>query len=67
MTKFIILTTLGSLIWNSILISLGAYMGAKWEKIVLIFEEYSLIVIILLLIAFVYFAITWYKKRIKNA
>ena len=65
--KFITLTTIGSLIWNTVLISLGAYMGSKWKKIVLIFEEYSLVVIILLLIAFIYFAINWYKKRIKNA
>lgn len=65
--KFIILTTLGSLIWNTVLISLGAYMGSKWETIVLIFEEYSLVVVILLIIACIYFGFRWYKKRIKDA
>lgn len=64
--KFIILTALGSLLWNTVLISLGAYMGSKWETIVLIFEEYSLVVVILLVIMFIYFGIRWYKKRIKN-
>lgn len=64
---FIILTTLGSAIWNIVLISLGAYMGQNWEKIVTIFEEYSLIVAVLLVIIFIYFAIIWYKKRIKKS
>lgn len=65
--KFIILTALGSLLWNTVLISLGAYMGSKWETIVLIFEEYSLVVVILLIIACIYFGVRWYKKRIKDA
>lgn len=65
--KFIVLTTLGSLLWNTVLISLGAYMGSKWETIVLIFEEYSLVVVVLLIVACIYFGIRWYKKRIKGA
>lgn len=65
--KFVILTALGSLLWNTVLISLGAYMGSKWETIVLIFEEYSLVVVILLIIACIYFGVRWYKKRIKDA
>lgn len=64
--KFIVLTTLGSLLWNTVLISLGAYMGSKWETIVVIFEEYSLVVVILLIIACIYFGVRWYKKRIKD-
>ena len=67
MSIFLILTTLGSLVWNAVLISLGAYMGKKWEVIVTIFEEYSLIVAGLLLIAFIYLAFIWYKKRIKKS
>lgn len=67
MPKFLILTTLGSLIWNTILIGLGSYMGSKWHVIVTIFEEYSLIVVILLAISIVYFAYMWRKKRIKNS
>ncbi|GAA3629613.1 DedA family protein [Lactobacillus hamsteri] len=67
MPKFIILTTLGSLIWNTILIGLGSYMGSKWHVIVTIFEEYSLIVVILLAISIIYFAYVWRKKRIKNS
>ncbi|RVU70620.1 MULTISPECIES: DedA family protein [Lactobacillus] len=66
MLKFLILTTLGSLIWNTVLIVLGAYMGSKWEVIVTIFEEYSLIVSVILLIAICYCVYRWYKSRIKE-
>ena len=66
MRTFLTLTTLGSLIWNSILIFLGSYMGAQWEQIVLIFEEYSLVVIILFIIGIFYFSYYWYKNRIKK-
>ena len=30
--KFLLLTAAGSLIWNSIWISLGAVLGAQWEQ-----------------------------------
>lgn len=66
MGKFLVLTTLGSLIWNAVLISLGAYMGNQWEKIVLIFEEYSLIIVLIMVISFIYFGYVWYQKRIKS-
>lgn len=66
MRTFLTLTTLGSLIWNSILIFLGSYMGAQWEQIVLIFEEYSLVVITFFIIGIFYFSYYWYKNRIKN-
>lgn len=66
MRTFLTLTTLGSLIWNSILIFLGSYMGAQWKQIVLIFEEYSLVVITLFIIGILYFSYYWYKNRIKK-
>ncbi|MBD5431027.1 DedA family protein [Lactobacillus agrestimuris] len=64
--KFIILTTLGSLIWNTVLIALGSYTGKNWHVIVQIFEEYSFAVIVILIIFFIYFIYVWRKKRIKK-
>lgn len=64
-TKFLILTTLGSLIWNSVLVGLGFYMGKNWQVIVKIFDDYTLVIIALLIILFIYFGIKWYKNRIK--
>ncbi|WP_313999362.1 DedA family protein [Lactobacillus paragasseri] len=65
-TKFLILTTLGSLVWNSVLVGLGHYMGKNWQVVVRIFDDYTLVIIALLLILFIYFGIKWYKTRIKK-
>lgn len=64
-SKFLLYTTLGSLIWNTILVSLGSYMGENWQTIVNIFEEYSLIAAGFILIALIYFSAKWYKQKIK--
>lgn len=65
-TKFLVLTTLGSLVWNSVLVGLGHYMGKNWQVVVRIFDDYTLVIIALLLILFIYFGIKWYKTRIKK-
>ena len=65
-TKFLVLTTLGSLVWNSVLVGLGHYMGKNWQVVVRIFDDYTIVIIILLLILFIYFGINWYKTRIKE-
>lgn len=38
-TKFLVLTTLGSLVWNSVLVGLGHYMGKNWQVVVRIFDD----------------------------
>ena len=65
-TKFLVLTTLGSLVWNSVLVGLGHYVGKNWQVVVRIFDDYTIVIIILLLILFIYFGIKWYKSRIKK-
>ena len=64
-SKFLIYTTTGSLIWNIILVSLGSYMGENWQVIVTIFEEYSLVITGIIVIALVYGSFKWYKNKIK--
>lgn len=64
--SFIIYTTLGSLIWNSVIITLGYFMGSNWQLIVLVFEDYSLIVLAIALLFMMYGLVWWYKKRIKR-
>lgn len=39
--KFLALTTIGSTIWNIVLVSLGAIAGASWQKVVLCMDTYS--------------------------
>lgn len=65
-SKFLIYTTIGSLIWNSVLVILGSVVGENWENIVNIFDTYSNIALILLIILFILFIILFYKKKIKK-
>jgi len=48
MPKFLILTTIGSLIWNTLLVGLGAFFGASWEKILGYIDTYGSILFICL-------------------
>lgn len=58
---FVILTTIGSLIWNTIFIFIGYFLKDKWEIITTFFENYSFI-IFLVFICF-YFIIKKIKSR----
>ncbi|WP_251545526.1 DedA family protein [Limosilactobacillus caecicola] len=64
--KFCVLTTIGSAIWNTILITLGALLGDSWQQIVLIFDEYTTVAIVIMGLAICYLAWRWYQQRIKK-
>ena len=58
---FVILTTIGSLIWNTIFIFIGYFLKDKWEIITAFFEDYSFI--IFLVFIGIYFIIKKIKSR----
>lgn len=64
--KFLIYTTLGSAIWNVVLTIAGSIASKNWEKVLGFFDQYSHIVMGLLIIIFVIFIITFYKKKRKQ-
>ena len=66
MPKFLLYTTVGSAIWNSVLTIAGSIVGDKWETIVDIFDKYSHITLIVLIILFIVAIIYYFKKR-KNS
>lgn len=66
MPKFLLYTTVGSIIWNSVLTIAGSIVGDKWETIVDIFDKYSHITLIVLIILFIGALIYYFKKR-KNS
>ena len=66
MGKFLIYTIAGSLIWNTVLTVLGSSFGENWESILGIFDRYSHIVVLLLVIIFVVFVSIFYSKRMKR-
>ena len=61
--KFLILTTLGTAIWNTVLTILGSIMGENWSKIVEIIDKYANITLIILIIVFVIAVTYFYYKR----
>ena len=66
MPKFLLYTTVGSAIWNAVLTIAGSIVGDKWETIVDIFDKYSHITLIVLIVLFIGAIIYYFKKR-KNS
>ena len=64
---FILLTTIGSLLWNTILVSLGVAVGDNWESIVSYMDIYSNIAYTLLVISGVAVIIWYIRFRRKRA
>lgn len=62
---FLIFTTIGTLIWNTILVNLGARVGANWEHIVAFMDKFSRIIYVILFILFL-MVIIWYLKKRKE-
>ncbi len=63
---FLILTTLGTAIWNTVLVWLGVFAGASWEKIVEYLGVYSEIAVVILAIGVLLFGIFFYRHRLKK-
>lgn len=63
---FIILTVLGTMLWNVLLISVGVVLGANWERILRYMAVYSTIVYILLALGVILFFLWYIRIRIKR-
>ncbi|UBH08722.1 DedA family protein [Macrococcus armenti] len=63
LVPFIIYTTIGTIIWNAVLIYLGMALGQNWEKVLYYFDMYSnvfyMIIVILLIVGIIYL----YKRK----
>jgi alkaline phosphatase len=66
MLPFLLLTTIGTAVWNTVLVCLGAAAGASWESIVGYMDTYSSITIWALVIVSAVLGVAFYKKRISN-
>jgi len=63
---FVLLTTLGSAVWNTLIVGAGALLGDNWENIVHVLDTYSVFVYILLAAIFVgalVFYLRWRATR----
>lgn len=61
-STFILYSTMGTVVWNTILVSLGAFLGESWEDILGYVEIYKDIFYGLFVVAGLVFII-WYLKR----
>lgn len=61
---FLLLTTAGTLIWNYVLIRIGAAVGGSWESIVQYMDVYSNIVYIILAVLIIIFLFLFIRKRL---
>ncbi|CEG28326.1 DedA family protein [Bacillus sp. B-jedd] len=60
---FLLLTTIGTLIWNTILVNAGAMLGASWTDIAGYMDVFSNVVYVLLACAVLYFIVKFVRKR----
>ena len=63
MGRFLAYTTVGSVLWNSALITLGAILGESWGRIAYLVGEYSHIMLIVISISTVSGIIWFYRMR----
>lgn len=63
---FFLLTALGSLVWNTVLVLLGKAASSSWEKIVEKTDTFTHVTIIVLGVLFVAFVFWFYIKKKKE-
>lgn len=61
---FLLLTTLGTLIWNVVLVYIGYTVGESWENIVRYMNVYSNIIYLILVILLLWAVIAYIRKRV---
>jgi membrane protein DedA with SNARE-associated domain len=63
--KFILLTALGSAIWNGALVASGVLLGENWEQVLAFMERYQGMTMIAALTAIVLVAAVWAAGRLR--
>ena len=63
---FLLLTTLGSAVWNTLLVSVGAALGTAWETALPYFDQYTHLVVAVVIAAAVVLGLYWLLRRRKG-
>ncbi|WP_322907257.1 DedA family protein [Paenibacillus campi] len=63
---FLLFTTIGTVIWNSILVIIGATLGDNWQRITEFMDIYSSVAYVVIAVGGIGF-IVWYVKRQRGA
>lgn len=64
MGVFLLYTTAGTFLWNTVLVHLGVFAGESWERVAEYIDLYANATLIVLIILFVIGAVFFYKTRI---
>jgi membrane protein DedA with SNARE-associated domain len=63
---FLMLTTVGTYIWNVVLVNLGALLGSQWKKVVHYTDVYSTIIVAIIAITALLLIAGWLFKKYKS-
>ena len=63
MPLFLLLTAVGSAVWNTVLVTVGSFLGNQWENALPFFEKYSDVILVIAIILVVVFLIWWFGFR----
>lgn len=63
---FILLTFLGTLIWNTVLVCVGSMLGESWHTILAFTDVYSKVIYIVLILGFVWAVFFYVKAKRKS-
>lgn len=66
LARFTVLTALGSLVWNLVLIGAGYQLGARWEEVSRLVSRYSVVAYVLFVLA-AGAAVVWLLRRRRAA
>ena len=64
---FLLLTTVGTLIWNLLLVSIGALLGESWEEVLVFINVYHEITYLALILAGIAYLVYWIWNKKKQS
>lgn len=66
MTAFLLLTALGTAIWNIVLVYLGVFFGTSWRTAAGYMNTYSMLAAVVFVVLTVVLGVIFYKKRLQT-
>ena len=62
--SFVFLTTIGTLIWNTVLVLLGKAAGDSWQKIVAMIDYYAVAIFFIIIVIIMFSLVVYYHRHL---